>query len=206
MEFEMETAQQTREPPPMENQVEKSALLDLNAPPRESMMIIPTPTIPQPNTGRTVYHMTFQPSWNQTTIHNIPRRDITQTTTIHSYHYIQTHTPIQVDPPRITHLPGPDEILPFPDHPSLPKPYTVENPPNTPPPPKTPINESQPMVTDLSPFLNRMTLKRAHTEEEEEWHAPKRSRTAPFETQQTNRFGTTRGRNQAQIKSAIEER
>lgn len=136
MEFEMETAQQTREPPPMENQVEKSALLDLNAPPRESMMIIPTPTILQPNTGRTVYHMTFQPSWNQTTIHNIPRRDITQTTTIHSYHYIQTHTPIQVDPPRITHLPGPDEILPFPDHPSLPKPYTVENPPDTPPPPR----------------------------------------------------------------------
>lgn len=180
----MEVATERANPPEalsqIENQTEEDPMIDLNSPPVDNMMIIPTTDSAKPPTSRALYHMTSFPSWSQTINHSSTRRDIAHTTTIHSYHHIQTHTPIQTDPLRITHLPDHGDTLPFPNHP-LPTPYTVENPPDT--PPKTTNHENQPMMTGLSPFLNRMTLKCAHTEEDEECQATTRPRPTPREPQ-----------------------
>lgn len=68
----------------------------------------------------------------------------------------------------ITHLPN-SPIVPQPkDNPNIPNPYTVENSPET--PPKSPNLELAKIESGLSPFMNRMSLKRAREDQEEEPH------------------------------------
>lgn len=137
------------EPNQTGHQVERGEMIDLNAIPNENMMIIPNPTNPQSNPSQGLYHMTYQPRCTQATNRNIYNIDITRTTIIHSYHHIQTHTPIQADPPIITHLPDTTETTPLSDHLALPTPYTVE----TPPPPDTPKKHQHMEHNPWSPAL-----------------------------------------------------
>lgn len=66
----------------------------------------------------------------------------------------------------ITHLPDIPNVIPNRSHRSLTKPYTVENSPET--PPKVPNLEHHRPESGLSPFLNRITLKRPPEDNEQE--------------------------------------
>lgn len=141
------------------------------------------PTSPahhQPTASRTFMQMTFKQHWPQHAYPRLTCNDLTYTTTIHHYHSSQTHAPTQTNQPYITHHPAnnsprtheptsprPPEITYIQNHHEEPTNqnnpiqtplYTVENPPDT--PLKTPNHDHQPQMTGLSPFLNRMTLKK----------------------------------------------
>lgn len=94
-------------------------------------------------------------------------------------------TPLTPRIPRITHLPdSPTNLY---AHPNMPKPYTVEN------PPETPLNPQRLDATKtesgLNPYMHRMTLKRSSEaiEEEEEWI--KRPRTTTVEKLPRDKLG-----------------
>lgn len=72
--------------------------------------------------------------------------------------YLSHHNAEPSNHPMITQLPDSPCQPPNRNHRNRPKPYTVENPPET--SPKAPNIENQRLESGLSPFMNRMLLKR----------------------------------------------
>lgn len=172
--------------------------LDLNEPPSDNAMIIHAyqnthhaPWHPNPyQTDNAHNHQTETPNVNPAAqeVQHIPTICITyphdgmHTSNHNRMPHIacpsQTHiipeTPRLISHPMIIQLPDSPEPPLIIDHPEILRPYTVENPLET--PPKLPYTENPNPTSGLSPFMNKMTLKGMHEEADEEMPRAKRSK------------------------------